>query len=241
MPYISEAWQLKYEGFLSTLEDWMEDLEPLTLESLLAEAGGPGSVAIFCVDMTNGFCHEGMLRSERVQALIEPIKELIIAAWEAGVRHFILPQDAHPADSPEFNDFPVHCIKGTNEAITIPELMSLPFSDHFTVMPKRSLSSSIGTDLDAWLDAHPEVTRRIVVGDCTDLCVYQLAMHLKLKSNALNLDQPVIVPANCVDTYDLQDDVAKDLGACAHPANLIHSLFLYHMNLNGVRVVSDIL
>lgn len=241
MPYISNAWQLKYDGLSSALEDWVDVLDSVAMEDLLAEAGGPESVAIFCVDMTNGFCHEGMLQSDRVQALIEPIKELFTTAWDLGVRHFILPQDAHPADSVEFQDFPVHCIKGTNESATIPELMSLPFSDRFIVMPKRSISSSIGTDLDTWLAAHPEVTHRIVTGDCTDLCVYQLAMHLKLKSNALNLDQPVIVPANCVDTYDLPVDVASDLGVQAHPGDFFQVLFLHHMALNGVRIVSDIL
>ena len=72
-------------------------------------------------------------------------------------------------------------MRGTSESLTVPELGSLPFSDLFKVIEKDSLSSSIGTELDAWLDDHREVTTFLVVGDCTDLCVYQLAMHLRLE------------------------------------------------------------
>ena len=77
-----------------------------------------------------------------------------------------------------------------------------------------------------------------MVGDCTDLCTYQLAMHLKLSANARNQWLPVIVPAVCVQTYDLPVDAARNLGIMAHPGDLFHGLFLYHMALNGCRVVS---
>jgi hypothetical protein len=79
-----------------------------------------------------------------------------------------------------------------------------------------------------------------VVGAGTDLGVYQTAMHLKLTSNARNIDLPVVVPADCVDTYDLPSDVAHDFGIPAHPGDALHCLFLHHMHLNGVRVVSHL-
>lgn len=81
----------------------------------------------------------------------------------------------------------------------------------------------------------------IVVGNCTDLCVYNLTMHLRLRANAYSLKkQRVIVPANAVDTFDMSVDVARNVGGMAHPGNFFHYLFLYHMVINGVQVVKEI-
>ena len=79
-----------------------------------------------------------------------------------------------------------------------------------------------------------------MVGDCTDLCVYQIALALKTRSNELGLGYRVTVPADCVDTYDMPVDVARDVGAMAHDAELLHRVFLYHMQLNGVAVVRSL-
>jgi nicotinamidase-related amidase len=227
-------------GFLEYLEGWQAGLVPTPLEALVYEAGGPAHVGVFSVDMINGFCHQGALQSDRVKGIIAPIVDLMSRAHGLGVRNFVLTQDSHPADAVEFNDFPAHCVRGTAEAETVPEFLALPFAREFTIIEKRSLNSAIETELDSWLAAHPEVTHRIVVGDCTDLCTYQLAMHLKLSANARNRMLPVIVPANCVQTYDLPVEVARGLGIMAHPGDLFHSLFLYHMALNGCRVVSEL-
>jgi len=55
------------------------------------------------------------------------------------------------------------------------------------------------------------------MGNCTDLCVYNLAMHLRLRANAYNLrHQRVILPANCVNTYDLSVKQAEDLDILLH-------------------------
>jgi hypothetical protein len=48
----------------------------------------------------------------------------------------------------------------------------------------------------------------------------------------------VVVPADCVDTYDLPVAVAQSLGALPHAADLLHLIFLYHMALNGIEVVA---
>ena len=50
----------------------------------------------------------------------------------------------------------------------------------------------------------------------------------------------IIVPADCVDTYDLPVETAERVGALPHDANLLHPLFLYHMALNGALVVRNI-
>ena len=121
----------------------------------------------------------------------------------------------------------------------MPEFKALPFFDQFSIVPKNSISSDIGTELPTWLDAHAEVNTFIVVGDCTDLCTYQLAMYLRLRANAYQrVADRVIVPVNCVDTTDVQVSVAQELGIFPHHGDLLHLIFLYGMALNGVQVVA---
>lgn len=240
MPLTETTLEEKYSGFMTYLDEWRMRLLPETIEKLLAQADGAEHVAVFAVDLTNGFCHKGQLHSDRVKNILPVVVTLLNRLHDAGVKHFILPQDCHAVNSLEFNEFPEHCVQNTTEAQTVPELTQLPFANLLTVLPKSTLSSAIGTGLDDWLQAHPEVTHRVVVGDCTDLCVYQLAMHLKLTANAANRLLPVIVPYDGVATYDLPEDLARDLSVYAHPGDLFQALFLYHLALNGVRVVDSL-
>lgn len=130
-----------------------------------------------------------------------------------GIRDFALSQDAHPPDSPEFEAYGPHCVAGTPEADTVPELKELPFSDLYAVLPKRALNPGIAGPFVDWIEAHPNIRRFIVVGDCADPCAYQVAMHLKVRRNQFYLDYDVIVPANCVDTYDTPLEKAERLPA----------------------------
>jgi nicotinamidase-related amidase len=216
------------------ISDWLATLTPLTLEELAPE---PKRAAMFSADVINGFFREGPLASARVDRLTGPIVRLFTAAWEHGIRQFVLLQDTHDPDTPEFRAYPPHCVAGTEESATISDLSRLPFGDHFTIIEKNSLHPAIGTRFDAWWDDHSALNRAIVVGDCTDLCVYQLAMHLRLRANALNMrDFEVIVPIEAVDTFDIPVGPGQKVGA-AHPGDFFHDVFLYHMASNGIRVV----
>ena len=214
------------------IAEWFAALEPRPLREVI---GDPATAGVFSTDMIVGFCREGSLASARVGALAEPVADLFRRAHDLGVRQFVLLQDTHDPAMPEFEAWPVHCVRGTAEAETVPELRELPFADLFSVIEKNSLHPAVETEFDAWLDAHPGLRTAIVVGDCTDLCVYQLAMHLRMRHNARNVaGVRVVVPADCVDTYDLPEETARVAGAMAHPGDFFHQVFLYHMALNGI-------
>lgn len=216
------------------ITDWLAQLQPLSLADVI----DPATTGIFCTDMIVGFCDRGNLASERVDALTEPVVDLIQRANTLGVRHFVFTQDTHDPQTPEFDAWPIHCVAGAEEAEMIPELKALPFAGQFTIVEKNSLHPGLESAFDPWLDVHPELRTAIVVGNCTDLCVYQLAMHLRLRHNARNIDDVrVIVPANAVQTYDLSPEAAAEIGAMAHPGDFFHQVFLYHMALNGIEVV----
>lgn len=225
------------QEFIAFLDEWMAGLKPARLSDLAAP---PERLALVSVDMVNGFCHEGPLASPRVKALIPAVVDLMQRAWGAGVRHILLTQDTHDPDAVEFSAFPPHCVRGTSEAEAIPEIKALPFFPQMTVFEKNSIDSAKNTGLPAWTEEHRQVDRYLVVGDCTDLCIYQMAMHLRLDANARQLQRQVIVPANCVDTYDLPVETARQIGAVPHDGALLHKIFLYSMMLNGIEVVSAV-
>lgn len=225
--------------FLEYLDDWYSSLPAVPAGTLTG--ADPGSVAVFCVDMINGFTIEGTLSSPPVARHIPRIVELFRAAHELGVRDFVLPQDCHTDHAEEFATYPPHARAGTHEAETVTELASLPFADTYTIIPKNSLSPAIGTDLDGWLDSHPSLRTAVVVGDCSDLCLYQLAMHLRLRANQYDQrDWRVIVPTDCVDTYGTGLHRARELHTDPHPGDFHHYVFLNHLHLNGVEVVATI-
>lgn len=224
-------------AFLDWLSSWRSGLETVSAREIFDK---PDRTAVLSVDMIIGFCAEGPLASPRVAGIVPAVVELFVKAHEAGVTQFVLFQDTHSDDAPEFEAFGPHAIVGSRESETIPELSALPFSSAFEIIPKNSLSAVIGTSFGDWLKSRPAIDRFIVVGDCTDLCVYQLVMHLKLSANAMNARRSVFVPANCVDTYDMPVDRASELGVLPHDAELLHAVFLYHMALNGIEVVAGV-
>lgn len=225
------------EPFMRWLDGWRLGLGR---RSFAEAVPAPGGAVVMSVDLINGFCHEGPLASPRVASIVPAVVTLFGTAHASGVRRFLLFQDTHSDEASEFDAFGPHCVAGTLQAGTIPELNALPFSDLFRIIEKNSISSAIGTVLDVWLDSNREIDRFIIVGDCTDLCVYQLAMHLMLTANAADIHRSVIVPADCVDTYDMPVGRAGELGMLPHDGALLHTLFLYHLALNGIEVIAGI-
>lgn len=222
------------QPFLRYVADWHANLPALALSAAITD---PARTAIVSVDVINGFCHTGPLASPRVQAIIPPIVRLFQRAHAVGVRHFILTQDAHEPDAVEFAQYPPHCVRGTAESEAVPEFQALPFFGEMQIFAKNSISSTIGTGFNRWLKDHPDIDTFITVGDCTDLCTFQLAMSLRLRANAHQQRVRVILPVDCVDTYDMPVDVALKIGALPHDADLLHLIFLYSMKQNGIEIV----
>jgi hypothetical protein len=227
----------KSTPFLEYLVDWQASLPAVSLVDVCAT---PERTAILSVDIINGFCYQGSLSSPRVKAIINPIIDLFKRSWVLGVRDILLCQDTHDPKAVEFGQFPPHCVRGTYEAEAVTEIKNLPFYELITQLEKNSISSTMGTGLDDWIVDHPEKETFIVVGDCTDLCTYQLGMFLRLDANDRMLKRRVVAPTNAINTYDMPVEVARQIGALPHPGDLLHVLFLYHMALNGIEVVREL-
>ncbi len=228
-------------SFLDYLEHWLADLPDESMESIVTVAGSADLVAVVSVDLIVGFCHSGPLSSPRIAGVLPATRRLFERAHEIGITKFVLPQDTHQPDAEEFRSYPPHCIVDTEESETAPELATLPFADMFKIIEKNSISSVIEPAFTNWEATNGPLDAYIVVGDCTDLCVYQAAMALKLRSVRQHLGQRVIVPVDCAETYDISVEAAKEIGAMPHDGDLLHHVFLHSMALNGVEVVRRII
>lgn len=147
---------------------------------------------VLVVDMVRGFCEEGypLYVGPTIREIIPRIQERLRREKAAGSRIIFL-CDNHDPDDLEFQMFPPHCVRGSEETEVIPELRE--FAEE--VIPKRRFSAFYGTDLAQRLqELNPD--KVIVVGDCTNICV------LYTVADARDRDYAVEVPADCVATFD---------------------------------------
>lgn len=230
----------QHREYFEYLNEWLHSLEVLRFEDLAADGKDAHKIAVMSTDLTKCFTSVGRLASPRIAAIVPNVVKLFEEAYAGGVRDFLLTQDSHPKDSIEFEAFGEHCVKGSPEAETVDELANLPFADLFVVMLKDSLNPAVGTDVNKWVDERPKLESIIVTGDCTDICVYQLAMYLKIRSAQMHRRLDIIVPENCVQTYHFGVEEAKAAGVMPHDGDINHLVFLYHMALCGIHVVSKI-
>ena len=165
--------------------------------------------AVLVVDMLKGFLEEGhnLYCGDEARDIIPNVQKLIEDEQARGSQVFFI-CDTHDPDDLEFQMFPVHCVRGTEEAEVIPELAGYEGER----IHKQRYSAFYNTDLEQRLASlSPE--KIIVSGVCTDICV----MHTT--SDARNRDYQVEVPVDCVASFDSEahsyalDHMEKILGA----------------------------
>lgn len=186
--------------------------------------------ALVVVDMVNGFVHEGILSSPRIIDIIDNIKELNEKTLGYKKIFFL---DEHSDDSAEFKSYAKHCLSGTEEAMLIPELNEgATVNDNTSMIPKNSTNGFHAPKFKTWLTENEDkIHNYIVVGCEADICVSHFATTLKTYFNEKNLEKRIIVPINCVETYDFG----------SHDGDLMKVISLYEMNMNGIEIVEKIL
>ena len=152
------------------------------------------SNVVLVIDMVRGFLEPGhnLYCGDASRQIIPNVRRLLERARDAGSEILFI-CDHHDPDDLEFQVFPVHCVKGTEEPLVIDELSE--FVTETNVVPKNRYSGFFNTDLAQRLDRR-QPDRLIVCGVCTDICV------LHTTSDARNRDYAVEVPADCVASFD---------------------------------------
>ncbi|PTX64915.1 nicotinamidase-related amidase [Melghirimyces profundicolus] len=237
------------DAFLNDVEEDLAGLPSISASALVEEAGGTDRLYLVFVDILKGFCEEGPLASERVAEMVDPVRRLAGTLVEKGLpgRNLVFLQDEHAREAAEFSAFPPHCIRGTSEAETVKALQPFLRMEGARLFRKNATNALFGRDGSGrrFFEFLEEGFRQgpatfVVTGDCTDLCIYQNAMGIRLLANEHNADVRVVVSKEHVRTYDTPVETAREAGIPAHDGELMDALFLYHMKLNGIEVVQTI-
>ncbi len=179
---------------------------------------------LFIVDMNNGFAKQGSLYSPRIENLIKPIENFAKHICPK-LNRIIAFTDSHTESSIELLNYPIHCLEDSIESDIVDELKDIP---NLEIIQKNSTNGFFALNKINF----ENIDNIIIVGDCTDICIYQFAITLKSYFNQNNLRKNIIVPINLVDTYDIPN---------VHNAELLNIVFLNSMIQNGINVVKEIL
>ena len=159
---------------------------------------------VFVIDMVNGFAKFGSMADPNIAKIAPAIASQIRRAKAV---QFIC--DAHGERDLEMKSYPAHCIEGTPEAEIIDELAE--FANETNTTKKRSTNGFHALD-KAILD---DFDRFIITGCCTDICVLQFALALRTYLNEKNMKKDVILPRECVQTYDAPNHSKDYYNECA--------------------------
>ena len=186
----------------------------------------PKKSLLVIVDIVNGFVREGAMASPLVEDIIPPTVSLMEKCKSKNIPSVAF-ADCHAADCAEFSSFPPHCIKDTSESEIVDEIRQ---AGGYTLIEKNSTNGFHEKSFTDYLADKSDIDTFIVTGDCTDICVLQFCLTLKTRYTAQNKNIDIIIPINCVETYD----------APWHDADFMNIAAYKLMKDSGIRFVSEI-
>ncbi|MCH5193952.1 MAG: cysteine hydrolase [Oscillospiraceae bacterium] len=196
------------------------------LPSLSISELDPKKSLLVIVDIVNGFVREGAMASPLVEDIIPPVVSLMEKCGTKKIPSVAF-ADCHAADCAEFSSFPPHCIKNTSESEIVDEIKK---AGGYTLIEKNSTNGFHEDLFIDYLEGKPGIDTFIVTGDCTDICVLQFCLTLKTRYTAQNKNIDIIIPVNCVETYD----------APWHDADFMNIAAYKLMKDSGIKFVSEI-
>lgn len=228
---IEKEYHKSCDRFIRSIYRFVRGLKPVEFSQLKKRYQNSSAISLLIVDMINGFCRIGPLSSQRVHNLEMPIFTLTKKLLSEGIKDIAFLNDSHHEKSMEFNEFSPHAIKGTQESAIVDSLKG--FSQNAKIFTKNSLNAFTNPEFNTYVQELIKNGTKcfIITGNCTDLCIYQTAITLKMFLNSSDTPVDIVIPYNCVDTYDSEE----------HMADLLNPLFLYHLYTNGIEVVKEII
>lgn len=231
-----------------------------------------GNVGLVLVDIVRGFTRQGNLADARSMApMVGAVDELarrLLATLGPRLRLLVL-RDTHHGDVPE-PPYPPHCIRGTGEEELDPEIAWVAEHDQATVLDKDAINGLVGgleraggglwrSRVTDWAADH-DLRCLVLVGDCTDICVSDLAVSLLSARNhgmltradpdedraayagAIRGTEIVVYAPGCA-TYHLDPDDPLPEGQehLRHPATVAHHVGLWICQSRGARVASEVM
>lgn len=182
---------------------------------------------LISIDMVNGFVKEGNMADSYIQHIVpEHIKLIKQIQEKGGMIAFV--KECHKENCREFNQYPAHCIEGTEEAELIDELK--PFEKDAFVYLKNSTSMIYAPNFLQDIDKMTKLKEIIIVGCCTDICILNSVIPLQNYFDQKDREVKVIVPKNAVETYEGPN----------HKREEYNELAFKLMTLAGIHLVENL-
>ncbi|KAF9608648.1 hypothetical protein IFM89_010432 [Coptis chinensis] len=231
--------------------DMVKEELPLYQESLVLS--NKDKTGLVLVDIINGFCTVGAGNlappepNKQISGMVDEATRLSKVFCEMNWPIFAF-LDTHQPDKPE-HPYPPHCLVGTEESNFVPSLKWLEKEANVTIRRKECIDGFLGSiEEDGsnvfinWVKSN-EIKVILVVGICTDICVFDfVASTLSVKNRGFlpPLEDVVVYSRGCA-TFDFPADVARNIkGALAHPQELMHHVGLYMAKGRGAKVVNGV-
>ena len=186
----------------------------------------PEKTALIVVDVVNGFVREGAMASPLIEGIIPDVTKLMEQCLKKEIP-VVAFADCHKEGCAEFSSFPPHCLENTSESELVDELKKL---GGYFLLKKNSTNGFHEKNFMQCLIRNPQTNTLIVTGDCTDICVLQLCLTLKTWYIQQNKNIEIIVPVNCIETYD----------APKHDADFMNIIAYKLMSDSGIKFVKEI-
>lgn len=153
------------------------------------------------IDMNNGFVNFGPMANPEYNKLVaEQIRMFEKMIKENGQINFVL--ENHDPNALEFKTYPVHCVRGTEEAKLIPEFQKYLQIPGVRVFGKNSINGMFNDDLRTQIRELKALKEVIIEGVCADLCVMDFARGLARYLDDINKEAKIFVVRNAIDTFD---------------------------------------
>lgn len=153
---------------------------------------------LIIVDMVNGFVRKGNMADKYIEHII-PEQIRLIGNLKDDER-LVFIKDTHEKECREFDRYPVHCIRGTEEAELVDELKK--YEKSALVYEKNSISTIYAPNFLKDIDRMKDLKEVIITGCCTDICDINLAIPLQNYFDQNDRKVKITVPMNAVETYD---------------------------------------
>lgn len=152
---------------------------------------------VFVVDMVNGFIKDGSMSDSSIGEIVPAVQEFLHK-----VHPSIFICDSHDLNAREFESYPLHCIKNTEEAQVIDELKpyvkKIFLKNSTNAFHTQKMQLFLSEELSHYQDI-------VIIGCCTDICIMQFALSMNTYLNEKEMkNHRVIVPINMVETYHVE-------------------------------------
>ena len=180
---------------------------------------------LIVIDMIDGFVNHGALADKNINRIVDNISCEIEKFISKG-QDIIAFKDTHDPHDIEFENYPPHCIKGTDECELVPQLKK--YSDKMMIIEKNTTNGFVTHEFGKYI-ASKKLDTIVVTGCCTDICIFNFAKSLKEYLTKNNLNTKILIYKNLVDTFNAPN----------HDAETINIEYLKKMENIGVLVVDN--